>query len=85
MSVHVEWTRATMELEGAACEIVGTGMASTEAGPGVEEALVARTDGSGVHPHKTSTGTKGGVGSRKSGSRVSSVLLQTGGKGTRVW
>ena len=83
MSVHVE--RATIELEGAACAIVGIGMASTEAGPVVEEAFVARTDGSGVHLHKTSTGTKGGVGSRNSGSGVSGVLLKTGGKGTRVW
>ena len=60
MSMHVEWAWETRGLVGAAGALTGPGVERAAAGPGVAEALVAGTDGSGVLPHKGRTWTEGG-------------------------
>ena len=68
--MYVEWLHATRGLAGVVCLIAGTVVASTEAGLGVEEALVAGPEGSGVRPHKAMTRIEGGARSIEDGTGV---------------
>ena len=65
--------------------IVGTVVASAEAGLGVAEAFMAGPEGSGVRPHNDRTRKEGGVRSIEARTEVSGVLFRTGRTGTRVW
>ena len=73
-----------MGLAGAVCSLAGTVATSSEAGPGVTEALVAGPKGLGVQPHKARKRIYGDARSKEARTvvcRVSYYKLEGQGQG----